>query len=139
MAFSLKPRLGAENSVVVSLGVAALIIGIYSAKMGPVADAHATPANDGNMNASIKKAGWESVVLTVGLALLTQDSNIVILGGATIIAEELGYRHAIMANPDNGQIQVTAVSYQPAQAQVETPGSTALGTYTTGIVEAIAG
>ena len=90
MAFSLKPRLGAENSVVVSLGVAALIIGIYSAKMGPVADAHASPANDGNMYASIKKAGWESVILTVGLALLTQDSNIVILGGATIIAEELG-------------------------------------------------
>jgi len=138
MAFSLKPRLGAENSVVVSLGVAALIIGIYSAKMGPVADAHASPANDGNMYASIKKAGWESVILTVGLALLTQDSNIVILGGATIIAEELGYRHAIMANPDNGQIQVTAASYQPAQSQVDTPGSTALGTYA-GVVEAIAG
>ena len=43
-----------------------------------------------------------------------------------------------MANPDNGQIQVTAASYQPAQSQVDTPGSTALGTYA-GVVEAIAG
>lgn len=139
MAFNLKPRLGAENSVVVSLGVAALIIGIYGSKVGPVADAHATTANDGNMLASVKKAGWESVVLTVGLALLTQDSNIVILGGATIIAEELSYRHAIMSNPDTGQIDLTAASYAPAgsPAQAAAPAGPQIGM--SGMVEAQAG
>jgi len=144
MAFlgSLKPRLGAENSVVVSLGVAALVIGIYSSKVGPVADAHATGANDGNMLASVKKAGWESVALTVGLALLTQDANIVILGGATIVAEELAYRHAIMASPDTGQIQVTQASYAPAGGQpgaLASGGASVSGLGLSGMVEAQAG
>lgn len=139
MALNFKPRLGAENSVVVSLGVAALIVGIYSAKVGPVADAHATPANDGNMLASVKKAGWESTALMVGLALLTQDSNIVILGGATIISEELTYRHAIMSNPDTGQIDLTPASYAPAGGQAPAPDSAPSGGYQSGILEAVAG
>jgi len=134
--FSIKPRLSGENSIIVALGVAALIIGLYNAKLGPLADAHATGANDGNLNAALKKAGWESVVMIAGLALLTQDANIVILGGATVIAEELGYRHAIMASPDNGQIQVTAASYVPAQSQAGAPGA---GTSSPGIIEAVAG
>lgn len=139
MAFNFKPRLGAENSVVVSLGVAALIVGIYSSKVGPVADAHATAANDGNMLASVKKAGWESTALMVGLALLTQDSNIVILGGATIISEELTYRHAIMSNPDTGQIDLTAASYAPAGSSVQAaaPGGPQVGV--SGMIEAQAG
>lgn len=139
MAFSIKPRLGAENSVVVSLGAAALIIGIYSAKLGPVADAHATAANDGNMLASVKKAGWESTALAVGLALLTQDPNIVILGGATIIAEELTYRHAIMASPETGQIDLTPLSYAPAGGQAPEAGAAPSGGYSSGILEAVAG
>jgi hypothetical protein len=138
MAFNLKPRLGAENSVVVSLGVAALIVGIYSSKVGPVADAHATGANDGNMLASVKKAGWESAALMLGLALLTQDANIVILGGATIISEELSYRHAIMSNPDTGQIQVTAASYAPAGGTGPT-GPAPAGYSASGMIEAQAG
>jgi hypothetical protein len=139
MAFNLKPRLGAENSVVVSLGVAALIVGIYSSKVGPVADAHATAANDGNMLAATKKAGWESTALMVGLALLTQDANIVILGGATIISEELAYRHAIMANPDTGQIDLTPASYAPAGGQAPQLGAAPSGGYASGILEAVAG
>jgi hypothetical protein len=139
MAFNLKPRLGAENSVVVSLGVAALIVGIYSSKIGPVSDAHATPANDGNMLAATKKAGWESTVLMVGLALLTQDPNIVILGGATIVSEELTYRHAIMSNPDTGQIDLTPQSYAPAGGQAPAPDAAPSGGYASGILEAVAG
>ncbi len=139
MAFNLKPRLGAENSVVVSLGVAALIIGIYSSKVGPVADAHATSANDGNMLASVKKAGWESVALTVGLALLTQDANIVILGGATIVSEELAYRHAIMANPDTGQIDLSPASYAPAGSPVQAAAPAGPTVGLSGMIEAQAG
>ncbi len=139
MAFSLKPRLGAENSIIMALAAAALVIGIYQAKIGPASDAHATSANDPNLLAATKKAGWQSLVLVTGIALLAQDPNIVVMGGATIIAEELSYRHAIMASPDNGQITVTPESFLPAGGQVETPGSTALGTYSSGPLEAMAG
>lgn len=137
MAFSIKPRLSGENSIIMAAAAAALVVGIYSAKLGPVADAHATAENDGNMLASVKKAGYTSTVTVAALALLAQDPNIVIIGGLAIILEELNYRHAIMANPSNGKIQVTQASYLPAGSP-EPVGSTALGTYS-GPIEAVAG
>jgi hypothetical protein len=139
MAFSFKPRLSGENSIITSLAAAGLVFGIYSMKVGPVADVHTTDANDINLKASIRKAGWTSVILIGGLFILAQDMNIVILGGATIIAEELNYRHALMASPSTGQIQVTPASYQPAATPPQPVGSTALNTYGGGPVEAVAG
>jgi hypothetical protein len=139
MSFSIKPRLSGENSIIMALAVSALVVGIYSAKLGPVADAHNTNANDGNMLASAKKAGWQAIVGVAGLTLLAQDPNILILGGATIIAEELSYRHAIMSNPETGQIQVTAASYQPAQSQTGAPAGSVASSYGSGVLEAVAG
>ena len=138
MAFSLKPRLSGENSIIMALATAAFVVSIYNMKVGPVSDVHATNANDGNMAASVKKAGWEAVAAVAGIALLAQDPNIVILGGAAIIAEELSYRHSMMANPNTGQIQVSPTSYQAASAQPV--GSTPLNVYGSGsVTEAQAG
>lgn len=114
--FAFKPMLSGENSVILSLAAAALVTGIYSQKLGPVSDAHATDANDGNMKAALKKAGWEAVMLVGAMWLLARDHNIAILGGAAIIAEELSYRHAIMTEPGSGQIQITPASYQAASS-----------------------
>jgi hypothetical protein len=139
------PRLSGENSIIVALATAALVLGIYNMKVGPVADVHSTDAGDGNLAASVKKAGWEAMVAVAGVTLLTNDANIAILGGAAIIAEELSYRHAMMTNPASGQIQVTPAAYQSAGAPSPV-GSTALGVYSgqgasggSGVVEAQAG
>ena len=123
MAIDLKPRLSGENSIIASLAIVALVFGIYQAKIGPVSDVHATAANDGNLAASIKKAGWVSVTAVAGVSLLAKDPNIAILGGAAIIAEELSYRHALMTNPGNGQIQLTPQAYQPAGSNVVEMGA----------------
>jgi hypothetical protein len=114
MAFSLKPRLSGENSIIASLSTVALVLGIYAMKVGPVSDVHATDVGDGNMAASVKKAGIEAVIVVAGVTLLAKDPNIAILGGAAIIAEELFYRHALLASPQNGQINVAPAAYQPA-------------------------
>lgn len=110
MAFSsiLKP----ENSIVAGIATMALVVGIYQAKIGPVSMVHATPANDNNVQASVKKAGWIALVGVAGVALLARDANIAILGGATIIAEELAYRHANMASNLTGQIDLSPAAYQ---------------------------
>jgi hypothetical protein len=118
-----KPRLSGENSIIVALATAALVLGIYNMKVGPVSDVHATDANDGNMAASVKKAGWESVVVVAGVGLLAKDPNIIILGGAAIIAEELAYRHAMMSNPATGKIATTAAGYQPTTNVVAMPAT----------------
>lgn len=120
-----KPILGSENSIITSLAVAAVVTGIYGSKVGPVADVHATNANDINVAASIRKAGSESLGLVVGIWLLSRDHNVLILGGATIIANELSYRHAAMTNPANGQIEITPASYAPAGSNVTALPATA--------------
>lgn len=140
MAFSITPRLSGENSIITALAAAALVVGVYNAKIGPVSDAHATSANDPNLLASVKKAGWQALGLVAALTLLAQDPNILIMGGATVIAEELSYRHAIMASPDTGMITVTPASYLPAGgagAQAQQPAEQ--GGYVSGLVEAMAG
>jgi len=117
-----KPILSGENSIITSLATAAVVGGIYNGTVGPVSDVHATDAADINIKASLRKAGWMSIVLVGSVWLLSRDHNILILGGATIIAEELGYRHANMTEPSTGQIQVTPASYQPAsQGATVTP------------------
>jgi hypothetical protein len=139
MAFSIKPRLSGENSIITALAAAALVVGVYQAKIGPLADAQISPSNDPNLLASIKKAGWQALGLVAAVTLLAQDPNILILGGATVVAEELSYRHAIMASPDTGQITVTPASYLPAGGQQAQAQQAPSGGYASGILEAVAG
>ena len=114
MPLDFKPRLSGENSIIASLATVALVIGVYSATVGPVSDVHASDAHDGNLQAAVKKAGWVSVVAVSGVSLLAKDPNVAILGGAAIIAEELAYRHALMTNPGSGKIQLAPSAYTPA-------------------------
>jgi hypothetical protein len=109
MAFTsvLKP----ENSIVAGIATMALVAGLYGVNVGPVSSIHMGPANDNNTQASLKKAGWISVIAVSGVSLLAKDANIAILGGATIIAEELQYRHANMASPETGQIEINPAAY----------------------------
>jgi len=118
-----KPRLSGENSIIASLATLALVLAVYNMKVGPVSDVHATDANDGNTAAAVKKAGWTAVAVVAGVGLLAKDPNIIILGGAGIIAEELSYRHALMTNPGTGKIAVTATGYNPTSNVVAMPAT----------------
>lgn len=102
------------DSITISLAAAAGVFVVYGSKVGPVADVHATTQGDPNINAAIKKAGWESWLLVAGLTILSRDLNVAILGGSAIILEHVMYLHAEMANPSNGQIEVNPEAYQPA-------------------------
>ena len=108
------PRLSGENSIIASLAVVALVVATYNAHIGPVTDVHATDAGDINIMSGIRKAGWMAIAAVSAVALLARDPNIIILGGAAIIVEEVCYRHAHMANPSTGAIDITPAAYQPA-------------------------
>jgi len=118
----LKPRLSGENSIITSLATVGLVVGVYQATVGPVSDVHATDAGDVNLTKATRKAGVVSLAAVFGLSALSHDMNILILGGAAIIAEELCYRHALLSTPHTGQLQVTPASYQPASSNVSDAG-----------------
>lgn len=111
-----KSVLKPEGSLILGATVAGVVYSVYQLDVGPVATVQATDANHPILDTSRKKAGYTSLIMVGGLALLARDPNIVILGGAAIIMMEAHYRHAIMASPETGQIQPPSLdSYQPAQ------------------------
>ena len=113
---SFKSVLTPEGSVVAGLATVGLVAAVYQLDIGPVSSVHMTPAYDQAAGASIKKAGWTSLALVAGVALLARDPNIAILGGAAIIAMHAHYRHAHMADDQTGQLVPPGPqAYQPAQ------------------------
>lgn len=99
-----KSVLKPEDSIVAGIAVAALVVGVYQGGLGPVAGVQATDANHPALETSRKKSGYTALIAVAGVSLLARDPNIAILGGATIIAMELHYRHAIMTDPGSGMI-----------------------------------
>lgn len=113
---SFKSVLKPEDSIVAGLATAGLVYGVYNGALGSIAEVQSTPSGHPALAPSLTKAGYTSLVLVAGVALMARDPNIVILGGAMIIAEELHYRHAIETHPDTGQPAApTAAAYAPVE------------------------
>jgi hypothetical protein len=105
MAF--KSVLSPEGSIIMGGATVGVVFAIYQLDVGSVSMAHATPPNTSESSAlesSRKKAGYTALVAVAGIALIARDPNIVILGGASIMAMEAHYRHAIMVHPDTGSV-----------------------------------
>lgn len=112
---SIKPLVSAEGSIVLGAATIAAVFAVYQLDVGTVSQVQMTAANHPALETSRKKAGYTSLILVAGLALVARDPNVVILGGAAIIAMEAHYRHAIMADADTGVIVPPGpAAYQPA-------------------------
>jgi hypothetical protein len=123
----LKSIMRPEGSIMAGVAVGALVAGIYNLEVGSVSAAGASEANHPILESSKKKAGYLSLVLVAGIALLAKDPNILITGGVVIIGMELSYRHAIMQNPQTGQIVAPGpAAYQPAEnvVPIQSQGAT---------------
>lgn len=107
----------AADSMTIGLATAAGVFMLYSGHVGPVADVHATSPGDVNLNAAIKKAGWESLLLVAGMTLLSRDLNVAILGASAVVLEHVMYLHAEMASPADAQIAVSPSAYTPNSPQ----------------------
>lgn len=105
-----------SESVVASIAAVGIVYATYQLDVGPVSQAHATPANHPALETSRKKAGYTAFILVSALAAITRDANIAVLGYGSVIAMEIHYRHAIMSDPQTGTVQPPADSeYQDAQ------------------------
>lgn len=111
-----KSVLKPDGSLILGAALGGIVYSVYQLNIGPVSATQASEANHPVLETSRKKAGYTSLIMVGGLALLAKDPNLVILGGAAIIAMEAHYRHAIMAHPDTGQmVPPGAAAYEPAQ------------------------
>lgn len=109
MASILKP----EGSITLGVATAALVYGVYTFSTPPTAVVHATQANDDNIDRGRKKAAWFSAAVVSGIALLTRDKTIFVLGGLMLIGLDWHTRHANAVSPETGQV-VSNDGYAPA-------------------------
>lgn len=122
MSLFSKSVLKPEGSVVAGLATAGSVFAVYQLDVGSVSNAHASDANHPALESSRKKAGWTSFILVSALTLITRDGNVGILGFGTILAMEIHYKHAIMANPATGRIEPPSPqAYQPVQDSTVIP------------------
>lgn len=113
----IKSILQPQGSVVSGVATAGSVFAIYSLECGTVGEAHASDANHISLQSCRKKAAYTSFAFVSAVVLLTRDANVGVLGFGTIIAMDLQYRHAIMADPSNGVMvapDATAAAYAPA-------------------------
>jgi hypothetical protein len=112
---TIKAILKPENSIIAGLATIGLVAGIYQLDAGSVSQVHASDSKTGANSAGIKKAGYTALIMVAGVSLLARDPNIVILGGAAIIAFHTHYRHADLVNPSTNQMEAAGPgAYQPA-------------------------
>lgn len=115
----LKPLLSPENSIVAAAATIGIVAGIYALDVGPVSTVHMTATGGpeaGAAASTIRKAGWTSLVAVGAITLLARDPNILIMGGAAIIAFHAHYRHSALVNPGTGQIEAPGpAAYAPAE------------------------
>jgi hypothetical protein len=112
-----KSILKPEASTVAGLAAVGTVFAVYQLNIGSVAQAAASDSNHPVLASSRKKAGYTAFALVGALTLITKDANVAILGGGTIIAMELSYRHGIMANPQSLKMQNPSpeTAYEPAE------------------------
>jgi hypothetical protein len=112
---NIKPVFKPENSLLAGFATIGLVAGVYALDAGPVSQVHFSGAKVNANSTSIQKAGYTSLVMVAGITLLARDPNILILGGAAIIAFHSHYRHADMVNPATNQLETAGpAAYTPA-------------------------
>lgn len=110
-----------ENSMIAGLAVVGLVIANYNLHNGPVSSVALSPAEgggSGSLTTSNKKSGWTSLIMVAGISLLAHDSNVFILGTASIIAMHSSYIHSIAVSPS-----VNAIVSGPAASGAYTPAA----------------
>ncbi len=113
MALIGKSYLKPENSIIAGMATVGLVIANYNLHNGSAASASATPAWNQDLTSSTKKAGYTSLILVAGVALISHDPNVFILGCAAIIAMHSTYIHSIATSPNTGTIVAGAAAASP--------------------------
>jgi len=118
VAFTEKP----EVSLGIGLATAALVWGIYNSALPSIAEARVTEQSDRDLAAAERTATWTSAAVVSGVALISKDMTVFILGGAMVVGLAWMHKHANLVHPEVGRATMpmqpdTPQSQQPLYSQ----------------------
>lgn len=89
-----------DVSIPVALATGALVYGIYNLALPSVADVRTSAEQHPDVESANKMAAWTSAVAVAGIALISRDMNVFIVGGGMTLALTWWYKHADMVIPE---------------------------------------
>jgi hypothetical protein len=94
--------LSPEVSVGTGLAVGGIAFTVFNMSLPPLTDVRAADPANGDVFASERTATWVAAAIVTGVAAITGDATVFIIGGSTVVALAWLYRHANEVNPVSG-------------------------------------
>jgi hypothetical protein len=98
------PLLKPSESVIASVAMGTMVVGIYSVALPHTIDVRASNENDAHVASSEKAAAWISAGAVSGLSFLLRDPTMFVTGAVMVIGLSWWYRHSNTINPAVGRI-----------------------------------
>lgn len=111
-----------KTSVAIGLASVGVVWGVYQQVVPRVCDIRACTPGDTNLAAAEKAARWTSGAIVVGIALITRDATVFVMGGGAVVAFSWLHREANMVDP----MSATLTPASPARSihDLDTVGAT---------------
>lgn len=103
-----------EQSVGVGLGVMALTWAVYTQTCPRIADLRVSRQSDTQAASAEKAARWTAGAVVVGVAAITRDATVFIMGGVMVVALSWMHRQANWVDPTR------ALGYAPTAPSIHT-------------------
>jgi hypothetical protein len=109
-----------DVSIPVALATGALVYGVYNLALPSIADVRTSAENHPDVSSANKGAAWTSAVAVSGIALISRDMNVFIVGGGMVLALTWWYNHADMVIPEISRA-VPDFSREPEMPEAAAP------------------
>lgn len=96
------PLGSAEASVGTGLAAGGVAFTVFNMSLPPLTDVRAAEPENGDVFRSERTATWVAAAIVVGVALITSDATVFVIGGSTVVALAWLYRHANQVSPTSG-------------------------------------
>lgn len=108
-------------SVGTGLAVGGIAYTIFGMSLPPLTDVRSAEPENGDVFRAERTATWLAAGFVVGIAAITSDATVFIIGGSTVVALAWLYRHANEVKPSSGMatpdIEVPGMLAAPTGAQ----------------------
>lgn len=91
-----------EASVGIGLAAGGIAFTVFNMSLPPITDIRAAEPENGDVFRSERTATWVAAGIVTGVALMTGDATVFIIGGSVVVALAWLYRHANAVNPVSG-------------------------------------
>jgi hypothetical protein len=103
-----------QASVATGLAVGGIAFTVYNMSLPPLTDLRAAEPENIDADHAERTATWVAAGIVTGVALITQDATVFVIGGSVVVALAWLYRHANQVTPVTGE----------ASAALTAPGAT---------------